>query len=62
MKYLKGGRKMISVWRNVNTLPQYLGEHKTQQDSIPKTGMSFKKKKMNDRVFHRWCFVADVWR
>ena len=48
--------------------PEYLGEHKTQPDSIQKTGMSFNRKKMNGRGqingrgFHRWCFVAGVWR
>ena len=72
MKKLKGAgngvRKMRSVRRNMNTLPWYLREHKAQQDSIPKTGMSFNKKQMNGRLqinsrgFHRWCFVADVWR
>ena len=39
---------------------------RTQQNSIPKTGMSFNKKKMNGRRqingrgFHRLCYVADV--
>ena len=62
------GRRMISVRGNMNTLPPYLGEHKTQQYSIQKTGMSFNKKKMNGRHqingkgFHRWCFVAGVWK
>ena len=52
----------------MNILPQYLEEYKTQLDSIQKTGMSFNRKKMNGRSqinvrgFHRWCFVADVWK
>ena len=45
-----------------NIPPQYLGGKKTQQDSIQRTGMSYNKKKMNDRGFHWWCFMADVWK
>ena len=48
--------------RNVNILPWYLGEHETKQDSIERIGLSFNKEKMNCRGFHRWCFMADVWR
>ena len=40
---------MISNRKNVSTLPRYLGEHGTQKDSIPRTGMSLNKKKMNGR-------------
>ena len=57
-----GGKKMISAWRNMKNLPQYLGEHETQLDSIQRTGVSFNRKKMNGKGFHRWCFVADDWR
>ena len=53
----------------MNILPQYLGGHETQEDSIQKIGMSCYNKKMmngkphkNGRGFHRWCFVADVWK
>ena len=64
----KRQKEYDTVWRNMNIIPQYLGEHETQQDSILNTGMSFNRKKMNgrgqvnDRGFHIWCFVADVWR
>ena len=63
-----GRGKMISDRRNVNILPQYLGGHETQQDSIQKIGMRYNKKMMNGkcqingRGFHRRCFVADVWK
>ena len=51
----KRRREEILDWRNVNILPRYLGGHKTQQDSIQKIGMSYNKKKMNDK-----CQINDM--
>ena len=64
----QGSRYQTVAWGRENILPQYIAEHKTQLDSIQKTGISFNRKKMNGRTqingrgFHRWCFMADVWR
>ena len=57
-----------SAWRNMNIPPWYLGGHGTQQDSIQNIGMIYIKNMMNakcqinDRGFHRLCFVADAWK
>ena len=39
----KGWKEMIFALKNMNILPQYLEEHKTQLDSIQETGMSFNR-------------------
>ena len=36
-------------WRKEDDISWYLGEHRTRKDSIPKTGMSLNKKKINGR-------------
>ena len=45
---------------------RYLGGHKTQQDSIQKIRMIYRKKMMKCQIngigFHRWCFIADAWK
>ena len=62
-------------WRKENDIcleklehfPTVFTERETQKDSIPKTGMSPNKKKMNGRCqtngrgFLRWGLMADVW-
>ena len=64
----KGRRKMISDQRNVNILPRYLGEHENPAGFYSEDWDEFQQKEMNGRCqingrgFHRWCFMADVWR